>query len=102
MEAVSVLTAFALVALTTTLFVLGSVCVVRCLGEGSNGNSLSAALFGVIGLALKFPAVIVTLNIAKTGADAERGGAMAAVTLVYFLSVVGASIYGLQQNRKDQ
>ena len=96
------LTTFLLVTLATALFVAGSVCLVKCLGLGSDGKALPAALFAVIGLSLKFPAVLVALNIAKTGTAAERGGAMAGVTLVYFFSVVGASIYGFRQNRKDQ
>lgn len=96
------LASFAIVAVATALFVGGSVCLVRCLGLASDGKMLPAALFGVFGLSLKFPAVIAALKIAKTGSESERGGAMAAVTLVYFVSVVGASIYGFRQNRKDQ
>lgn len=96
------ISSFLLTSVATALFVGGSVCLVRCLGLASDGKMLPSALFGVIGLSLKFPAVIVALKIAKTGTQAERGGAMMAVTLVYFFSVVAASIYGLRQNRKDQ
>ncbi len=96
------LATFILVVIATALFVAGSICLVRCLGLGSDGKALSAALFAVIGLSLKFPAVLIALKVAKTGTGAERGGAMAGVTLVYFFSVVGASIYGFRQNRKDQ
>lgn len=93
---------FVWVALAASLFVIGSVCLVRCLGLACDGKMLPSALFGVFGLSLKYPAVLIALNIAKTGSEGERGGAMAAVSLVYFVSVAGASFYGLRQNRKDQ
>lgn len=88
--------------LSTAMFVGGTVLLVRALGAGSKGNSLQAAFSAVLGLGLKFPAIIVGLKIGKDGSAVERNVAMGAVVLVYFVSVVGASVYGFRQNRKDQ
>ncbi len=93
---------FLMVMLITVLFVSGTVLIVRALGAGNEGNYTTAGLYAVVGLALKFPALIVGLNIAKVAPRNERTVAMIAIVLVYFLTVAGASMYGRHQNREEQ
>ena len=77
----------------TTLFVLGSWRLVCAFG---------AAMNFVIALGLKFPAVIYTLKIFKSPNSADRTGAIVAICLVYFSTVVGMSIHGFRQNNKNR
>jgi hypothetical protein len=86
----------------TLMFIAGTWLLVRALGDSKSGSPLSSAMNAVIGLSLKFPAVIYVLKIAKSATPSDRNGAIVGVVLVYFVSVVGASIVGARQNRKDQ
>jgi hypothetical protein len=93
---------FGISALVTALFVAGTWCLIRAMGDAGKGSPVSAAFNVVIGLGLKFPAAIYVLKVAKSAQAHERNGAIIGVVLVYFCSVVGASIVGARQNRKDQ
>ena len=86
----------------TTLFVLGSWRLVCAFGDGGRGNAVGAAMNFVIALGLKFPAVIYTLKIFKSPNSADRTGAIVAICLVYFSTVVGMSIHGFRQNNKNR
>jgi hypothetical protein len=94
--------AFGLGVLVTAMFVAGTWCLIRAMGGSKSGSPVFAAMNAVVGLGLKFPAAMYVLKVAKSGGPAERNGAIAGVILVYFCSVVGASVVGVQQNRKDQ
>jgi hypothetical protein len=93
---------FGLSCLVTALFVAGTWLLIRAMGDTKSGSSVPAAFQAVLGLGLKFPAVMYVLKMAKCEVPAEKNGAIVGVVLVYFVSVVGAAIVGARQNRKDQ
>ncbi|HLO98447.1 MAG TPA: hypothetical protein VK171_07625 [Fimbriimonas sp.] len=88
--------------LASAAFVAGTWFLIRAIGSAYQKESVNSAFFLVVGLGLKFPAVILVLKFAKSSDQAQKNGAIAAVVLVYFLSVVGASIYGLRQNKSNK
>lgn len=76
--------------------------MVCAFGAAGKGNGVAAAMNFVIGLTLKFPAAIYVLKIAKSTNSGDRTGAIAAICLVYFTTVVGMAIHGFRQNSKTR
>jgi uncharacterized membrane protein YhaH (DUF805 family) len=84
----------------TALFVGGTGLIGKGLAEGSKGQAFQAGLSCLLGVALKFPVVILWARLLKTSEPGERTGAIFATCLVYFLAVAGWSIHGYRQNLK--
>jgi uncharacterized Zn finger protein len=84
------------------LFVTGSWRVICALGSASKNAPVEAMMNFVLGLTLKFPAAFFVVKIIKTTNPAERHGAIAAVSLVYFTTVVGMAIHGFRQSSKNR
>jgi hypothetical protein len=87
--------------LVTGLFVFGSWKMVCAFGCAGKGNAAGAMMNFVVGLGLKFPAAIYLLKIFNSPNSSDRTGAIVAICLVYFSSVVGMAIHGFRQNSKN-
>jgi ABC-type transport system involved in cytochrome c biogenesis permease component len=77
----------------TGLFVGGTWLLVKALGTAMSGkNPVQVALLFVIGLGLKFPAVIFCLEIVKMKRGDDVRGAIVGIVLVYFTTVAFAMV----------
>ncbi len=85
----------------TTLFVMGTWFVIKALGTSKGVNPVQSAFFVVIGLALKFPAALYVLKVLLSRNVADRNGAIAAVILVYFSTVLLMTFKSLKENKID-
>ena len=76
--------------------------MICAMGSASKNAPVDAAMNFTVGLGLKFPAAIYVIKIMKTTIPAERTGAIAAICLVYFSTVVGMAIHGFRQSSKNR